>query len=156
SVWSGPNGYSIAIGAEGLYDITNTPPPFWGLIEAAEGHLITFTSTDTAFADLDFGYTPLIDTTVVLGSIVQGPMQCDQSTEQFITLQNLGTTEPDVLVTYSYVSLLTFQDSEPSPDSTSAGVIYFSFDQFGLFQQQLITMEFIAPDFNSLGDSLST
>ncbi len=156
SVWSGPNGYSIAIGAEGLYDITNTPPPFWGLIEAAEGHLITFTSTDTAFADLDFGYTPLIDTTVVLGSIVQGPMQCDQSTEQFITLQNLGTTEPDVLVTYSYDSLLTFQDSEPSPDSTSAGVIYFSFDQFGLFQQELITMEFIAPDFNSLGDSLST
>src|SRR5690606_23079301 len=33
---------------------------------------------------------------------------------------------------------------------------YFSFDQFGLFQQELITMEFIAPDFNSLGDSLST
>jgi hypothetical protein len=156
SAWTGADGYSFIVSDTGTYVIVHEPLPYWELTEGAAGHTITITETDTVFTGLDFGLTPLMDTTVVIGSIVQGPLQCDQITEQYITVQNLGTTEPDLLVTITFDPLLTFQNAQPAPDSTSVGVLYYSIDEFDHFQEQMITLQFIAPDFNSMGDSLSS
>lgn len=155
STWITSNGYSFILGQPGMYDIVHDPGPFWALNEGAGGYTIDFTENDTIFTALDFGYVPLIDTTEVITSINGGQLPCNSITQQFLNIENIGTTTPELVVAFSYDPLLTFQNAQPPPDSITANnVIYWTIDPVGYFENELIVIEFFTPPVTSLGDTL--
>jgi hypothetical protein len=153
--WSDLSGYIFIVGQYGAYQIVHDPGPFWSLSEGANGYSFQFTENDTSFTDLDLGYVPLVDTTVVVVSIAGGQLSCNSITQQFLTIQNLGTTAPDVVVALEFDPMLNYQSAQPEPDSIVGGnTIYWHINSLPYLSDEVISIQFLSPGQGSMGDTL--
>jgi hypothetical protein len=150
------NGYSFAVGSPGQYQITHDPGPFWTLTAGAGGHSIVFTDNDTAFTGMDFGYQASQIITNIEGSITTGPMRCNEEVELYIEFVNTGTTAPDLLISLTYDSLLTYLDASAEPDSFGNNILYWTVSQLGYFETGSITVQFMAPTVEHMGEFMES
>ena len=138
----------------GTHQISFTPnSPWWALTSDSASYTVAFTATDTVFTDLDFGFTPVLDTTVLIGSLVNTSWWCSGSAQQHISLLNAGTTTPQGVVGLTLDSLFTFIGSSPLPDSIVGNTLFWSFDSLGWYQfwQQELSVQM--PDASHIGDT---
>lgn len=128
--------------------------PWWTLTTDSASYTVAFTPTDTVFADLDFGFAPSIDTTVLVGSFVCGTGPCGAVVQQTISLLNNGTTTPQGVVALTLDPLFTFTGSNPAPDSIVGNTLYWSYDSLGWYQiwQQALTVQL--PDASHIGEAM--
>ena len=147
--------YLLAPDQPGTYTLaTSAPAPWWALSSDSAAYHPTFTATDTLFEDLDFGYTAVIDTTILLGSFTSSPVRCTGQILQYINLLNQGSTTPQGVVALELDSLLLFIASVPAPDSIVDHTYYWHFDSLGFYQQWSAQLTLNAPGFAAIGDSL--
>ena len=147
--------YLVAPDAPGTYTITSTAPaPWWALSSDSSSFHPTFTTTDTLFEDLDFGYTAAFDTTVLVGSFSSTPVRCTGQIGQHINLLNQGSTMPQGVLALQLDALLAFSSAVPAPDSIVGNTLYWHFDSLGFYQQWTAQLILDAPGFQYIGDTV--
>jgi FG-GAP-like repeat len=127
--------------------------PFWGLTTSAASYDVALTASSPISENNDFGFAPLLDTTIVGLSIVGVTSPCQGVSEQFLSIVNQGTTRPSGVVTYGLDPAFTFLSSQPPADSVNGNTYYWSFDSLYFFSQSLITVQVSNPGLLSLGSA---
>ena len=128
--------------------------PWWIPGDLPTTQTMELNATELLVNDIDFGFVPALDTTVVVVGLVSEPTRCDLIVTQTISLMNQGTTEPDLVISVTLDPLTTFVASNPAPDSAIGTTFYWSLEQFGLFQSLGLSLEVQMPDFTAIGASL--
>ena len=136
------------------YTLSHVGPGPWWQLTTAPSYTVPFTINDSTFTDLDFGYTPAIDTTSLVGSITTSAFSCSGASQTHIGVLNQGTTTPQGVVSLALDTLVSFLGSNPPPDSIIGGSVYWSFDSLGWYQlwQQVLSLNM--PGFLNLGDTI--
>lgn len=95
----------------------------------------------------DFGFAPAIDTTILIGAITSNPARCFGSgiITQWITLTNLGTTQPSGWLAYELGPGISFVSSVPMPDSLVGSTVYWSYDTLDYYQFQKVETRVAIP-----------
>ena len=139
-----------------LYEDTLTiihadPWPFWQLSSDSVSYTVAFSSTDTLFEDLDFGYSIVLDTNILIGSLNTNWAWCGATVTHTIGVSNSGTYTPQGVAELILDTLITFLVSTPPPDSIVGNSYFWSFDSLSWFQnwQQEILVE--VPSANNIG-----
>lgn len=119
---------------------TQLPDGLWVLSTDSAVYHIEVSDAAPVVTGLAFGFTPTVDTALVVTSLVSARPRCigDGSTTQWITVANVGTTRPSVLVGYELGPGSSFGWSIPEPDSIVGSWVYWHMDSIGYYQHQRI------------------
>ncbi|MFZ1686219.1 MAG: T9SS type A sorting domain-containing protein [Flavobacteriales bacterium] len=149
--------YELVTDIADTFTITpSLPQQWWAITSDSAAYHPTFTATDTLFEDLDFGYDPVLDTTILVGSHVLG-VSCNFPFAQHLRVRNSGTTTPQGVVSYTYDPSMQLLNAQPPMDSTSGQTIYWHFDSLWFGAIMDIDMEFqLIPFTWVVGDTLNT
>lgn len=126
-------------------------PAYWGLTTDSVQFLVQLTTGTPAVANIDFGYVPILDTTILALSIDPAQAPCGESTAHHLSVTNLGTSRPSMVVSYTFDTLFQFVGSTPPTDSLVGYTGYWHVDDLSWFQPALITCGLISP----LADSVA-
>lgn len=138
----------------GNYQLKQFPPNLlWGMTTQSV-YPITFTTTDTLFENIDFGFAPVVDTTLLTGSLVVGRGVCEAVVEMDISIMNVGTNTPQGVAELQLDPLYTFISSIPAPDSIVGTSHFWSFDSLSWYQSWQQTLLLELPGTANLGDTM--
>lgn len=149
--------YAYVSDVAGTYAISPAlPQQWWGLTSDSATYNPTFSTVDTLFTDLDFGYDPILDTTILVGTALTGA-SCAFPFWNYLRVRNLGTTTPQGIITYTYDAPMQLLNTEPPHDSIVGQTIYWHFDSlwFGELVEVDVRFELIPLTWN-IGDTLTT
>jgi len=138
----------------GTFTLTGASPgPWWQLSSDSASYMVTLNTLTPSADTLDFGWAPLIDTTVVDASVVSWPLSCMGYLQQWVTLLNQGTTQPNLVVSLTLDTLLTFASATPAPDSVVGQTLYWHVDSLALFSDWQALLAVIPPGVLFVGDT---
>lgn len=130
------------------------PGPFWGLVNDSPEVQVTLTDEEPIAADIDFGYSQVVDTSVVSASFVVGQGPCGALAPAWISWTNQGTRIEQGSVVLELDTAYSFLSSIPPPDEQSGDLLIWHFDSLSYFQTATILIELQLPDVELLGASL--
>lgn len=149
--------YTYVTDVAGTYTVTPAlPQQWWGVTSDSATYNPTFTITDTLFTDLDFGYDPVVDTTILVAT-ANTTVNCAFPFDHRLRLRNLGTTTPQGHICYTYDASMQVTNTAPLFDSIVGQTIYWHYDSlwFGTLVEMDIRFELIPFTWN-IGDTLTT
>lgn len=82
--------------------------------------------------------------------------RCDNNVNYWLNVANDGTTLPSGIIHLELDPAISFVNSIVTPDSITGQNIYWSFDSLSYFSDTLINLTVLMPDFNSIGDTLTS
>ncbi len=140
----------------GTFTLTGIPPaPWWQLSTDSASYTVTLNSLNPQADSLFFGWYPLIDTTLVeFAFVAASTTGCLNPTHHWITVENMGTTRPDLVLALQFDPLLTFSTAQPAPDSLVGSTLYWHMDTLGHFQVAQVQLTFEPPSAQYQGDSV--
>ncbi|MEO8067544.1 MAG: T9SS type A sorting domain-containing protein [Flavobacteriales bacterium] len=128
--------YSFLSNSDGTYAIMPpSPAPWWALSSDSAEYHPTFTTADTLFEDLDFGYAALMDTTILVLAQNGGYAACASPYSQVVHLSNMGTTTPQGVVSFELDTAITILGIVPPIDSLVGTTLYWHFDSLACSHQ---------------------
>lgn len=134
------------------YTVSAELPYNWGLTTDSTGYFIEANTTHTSVGNKNFGFYP----TAIIDSIdidlTAGIARCNTQTNYWLNIKNTGTTMPRGIIDLELPEEITFEFSEPIPDSIKNSHIYWSYDNFRYFSDTTIKCVVKMPDFNSMGN----
>lgn len=140
---------------EGAYTISaDLDAAFWQSTLTPPEYSVQLTTTDPVMTGVDFGYAPVLDTTLLETGIVAPTGPCLATVTQFVYVRNVGTTTPSGIVRLTLDPSLTFIGADPPSDSLSAGGVYWHFDELPLFDEVVFALQVLMPDPSLIGDTL--
>ncbi len=155
--FSNQNGqYFFAPDVAGTYTLSTTMnDALWQVTTGSTFVNVELNGTTTNVTDLNFGFEPVLDTTIVDVSFVTTDQQCNLNSASYIlTLQNNGTSRPSGIFTVQLDAMSPFFNASPSPDSLVAGIAYWSFDSLSWLDQFTIYLNSLYPGVELIGDTL--
>ncbi|MEO8067543.1 MAG: T9SS type A sorting domain-containing protein [Flavobacteriales bacterium] len=149
--------YELITDIADTYTITpSLPQQWWAITSDSATYHPAFTPADTLFTDLDFGYDPALDTTILEGSL-GGWVSCNFPFYQQLRVRNLGTTTPQGIAAYTYDTSMQLLNTIPPFDSLVGQTIYWHFDSLWFGSLAEFDMEFqLIPFTWADGDTLTT
>ncbi|MBP6697290.1 MAG: T9SS type A sorting domain-containing protein [Flavobacteriales bacterium] len=138
------------------YSVSHANPGPWWQVTTPSMYTVPFTINDSTFTDLDFGYTPTVDTTLLVGWIASPALTCFGIPHMHIGMQNQGTTTPQGVAALTLDTLVSFSWSNPPPDSIVGGTVYWSFDSVGWYQYWQQEMTIHMPGSVYWGDTVTS
>jgi uncharacterized repeat protein (TIGR01451 family) len=140
----------------GHYVLTYTPIENWTLTTDSSEYHIHLTTEEPVADSLDFGFYPNNFITDINPELTASPSVCGSEANFWISYQNQGTTNPNGVVELILGDSITFVSSAIAPDSIIGQSIYWHFDSLNFFATGQIPLIIQMPDFNSMGDTLTS
>lgn len=140
----------------GSYQLGLDSIPSWSLVTDSLVYNFTVDSTDQIYTNLCFGFAP--DSTVhdVFIDLTGSPSQCDDTLSFWISIGNTGTTNPSGVIEVELDPSLTYLSSSFLIDSINGQSVYWNYSSLPYFSDTVINFQVLAPDFNSIGDTLES
>ncbi|MCC7503516.1 MAG: T9SS type A sorting domain-containing protein [Flavobacteriales bacterium] len=146
--------YLFAPTDSGTFTLTGASPgPWWQLSSDSASYTVTLNTLTPSADTLDFGWAPLIDTTVVDASVVSWPLSCMGHLQQWVNVLNQGTTRPNLVVSLTLDTLLSFASATPAPDSIVGQTLYWHVDTLVHFGSWQALLAVIPPGVLFVGDT---
>ena len=152
---SAPDGsYSIFSDA-GDYEVTAVlPNAWWGITTAPSSYDVQLTTGTPVSMGNDFGYAPVVDTTVVELGIAGNIGVCGDTTMVFLTVMNLGTSQPSGTFCGMVDTLFTIVSLNPPPVSVTGNIYCWDIDSLYFYTPFTIAAEVLVPDASYMGTLL--
>lgn len=128
----------------------------WELTTPISQYNVSISDEETTISDLNFGFYPSNFNTSINPQIIASPSRCSEEINYWISFQNQGTTQPDGVLELILDTQITYISSIVNPDSIIDNKIYWHFDSLNFFTSDQIQLFVEMPDFNSMGDILSS
>ncbi|MEZ4923996.1 MAG: T9SS type A sorting domain-containing protein [Crocinitomicaceae bacterium] len=104
----------------------------------------------------DFGFYPDSIFTSINGCVLFEDAVCNNSSNFWLNVTNEGTTIENLVLKFTLDSSISYIASSIPEDSISGNSVYWHFDSLMFTQSEQITLEVFMPNFQSMGDSLSS
>jgi hypothetical protein len=131
------------------------PNMWWGLTSSPATYNVTLDTNTPVSTGNDFGFTAIVDTTVLVTSVIANSAPCGDSTAlQYLNITNLGTTTPSGTACYTLDTAFTFLGSVPPPTSVNDNMICWDFAAMDYYSQLQIVVNVVNPDASAIGDTL--
>ncbi len=140
-------------GVSGLHTITPILSTNWVISTDSLSYNILVDSTNQTYTGLNFGISPQNTIDSISAVLSLSPVSCGQDSYAWITVNNLGTTQPSGIIKLTLDQDQTFVNSNPAPDSIVGQDIYWNFTNLGYFQDTIIQLT--TQTFATNGDTLS-
>jgi uncharacterized repeat protein (TIGR01451 family) len=141
----------------GTYEVTSASPgPLWELSTGTPTYTIDLTVADPVATDLVFGFTPIVDTTLITALLTLGTGPCGGQIPLWITVTNQGTRIEQGVVQLELDSDYAFVNALPAPDSIVGNHVYWSFDSLSYFACTSIQVWVEQPQIALAGTTQST
>ncbi len=127
--------------------------PLWQLSSDSASYTVHLGSLTPVADPLDFGWAPLLDSTVINAAVIPGPTPCIGSAMATVNLLNQGTTRPDLVVSLTLDTLFTFSAPSPAPDSIVGHTLHWHVDSLALFSAWQATLSIQPPGILFVGDT---
>lgn len=129
--------------------------PWWTTTTSAASLAVDLDDADFTIEGMDIGLTQVMDTTIVVPSLLSGPTRCSNVVQQTLVALNQGTTVPDLLLSLTMDPLTTLVDAEPAADSSAGNIHYWHIDQLEAFQEGRILLDVQMPGVEAIGEELN-
>jgi uncharacterized repeat protein (TIGR01451 family) len=157
TVVTDPQGNYVFYLAEGTYDVSAVSPgPLWELSTGSASYNVALTVPSPLSIGNDFGFAPVVDTTVLEPMITVGAGPCGGSIQAWLHVRNAGTRTEQGILTFAPDPAYVFLQAVPAPDSTAGGVYYWSFEQLPIFGELQIAVFLQQPGVGFMGNTLSS
>lgn len=140
-------------GVSGLHTIIPILSTNWGISTDSLSYHVIVDSTNQTYTGLNFGISPQNTIDSISAVLSLSPVSCGQDNYAWITVNNLGTTQPSGIIKLTLDQDQTFVNSIPAPDSIVGQEIYWNFTSLGYFQDTIIQLT--TQTFATNGDTLS-
>ena len=155
--YANPNGeFGFYYETAGNYTLSYNVPDNWAATTPTSQ---TITIADGEFStNNNFGIYPNTFVTDVQAYITSDINRCNRTVPYYLTVINEGTSiEPLSVVSLQPDPQLTYVNASTAPDSIDTqGSLYWHINNLLPTQQQQYVIDFQIPDFNAMGDTLST
>jgi len=141
---------------DGDYIISPTPVPHWNITTDSSLYHIHLDTSFLSVDNLDFGFYPDTLIHVLQAELIGGFPRCNTVVNYWLNFQNTGTTIPSGIIHLELDSGLAYLSSELMPDSISGQHLYWHYDSLLYFDYTQLEIAVQMPDFNSMGDTLTS
>ena len=150
--FSGPDGAYTAYADSGTFNVSiGNLGPFW-TTDPIE-HSVTLSTGSPVSAGNDFILTPLVDTSLLIPTIMIGNGPCGGTVPLWLSVANAGTRIEHGTLVLVMDSLHQFLSSEPSPDIISGDTLTWVIDTLSYFQLMSLYLEMERPGADHVGDT---
>ncbi len=153
---TGSNGVYTIYADTGNYNLQcpgSWDPALWSPTVGVSGYQFML-DTNSIVEDLDFGLTPLVDSSVIAPWITFGTGPCGATSSLWVAFSNQGTRTETGEVHLTLDPAYTFISSAPAALSIVGNVITWAYDSLYPFHSMGITAEITLPPVAFIGDSL--
>ena len=141
---------------EGTYDVHITMPGLWTLTTTPASYQVTVDSVTPVSTDNDFGYAPAVDTTILALAFVGNTSPCLDTTVQFLSVMNLGTTQPSGTICVTLDTAFAYVSSTPAPTTIAGNTYCWEYDSLYYYSQTLIELLVVNPDPAFIGGTVTS
>lgn len=159
---SGITSYSYIDGSyffavdSGTYNLTHNPLQYWNLTTDSSSYTRTLSSTNNLIDSLNFGFYPDTLITVIRPTLTGGFPRCNQFTNYWVNIQNIGTTTPNGVIHLQLDDSISYISAAVTPDSIINQNIYWHYDSLFFYSSEMINLQVQMPPFTSMGDTLTS
>lgn len=152
---SAPDGSYSIFSDPGDYQVTAVlPNAWWGITTAPPSYDVQLTTGTPVSTGNDFGYAPVVDTTVVELGIAGNIGVCGDTTMVYLTVMNLGTSRPSGSFCGIVDTLFTIVNLDPPPTSVTGNIYCWDIDSLYYYTPFTIAAEVVVPDASYMGTLL--
>jgi hypothetical protein len=149
------NGNYTVYADSGAYSVFPVlPSGLWGADPVAHSVQLT-NNTPESFGN-DFAITSLMDTTIVVPSLVLAEAPCGDTTTLWVSIANQGTLVSQGSIQLLLDSQLVLVSCDPPPASISGDTLTWPYDSLNCFANQVVTLLVQLPGVGQIGDTLRT
>lgn len=134
------------------YNLNNN----WTLTTDSSTYNRNLTSSTPIINGLDFGFYPNTILSIINPDLTGSFPRCNTIANYWLTTENLGTTIPSGIIHLQLDDSISYFSSLVTPDSIVGQNIYWHYDSLFFFSSETINLQVLLPDFNSMGDTLSS
>ncbi len=150
-----PDGYYSILTDPGDYEVSASfPNAWWGLTTSPATYNVQLTTGTPVSTGNDFGYAPVVDTTVVELGIAANIGVCGDTTLVYLTVMNLGTSHPSGTFCGMVDTLFTIIGFDPPPASVTGNIYCWEIDSLYYYTPFTIVAEVVVPDASYMGTLL--
>ena len=138
------------------YQIFPQDVPHWSIVSDSLSYTVQVDSLFTPIDSLDFGFYPDSLIYDLSSSLVGAGARCNDTVNFWVEVRNLGTVRAPSQLSLTLDDSLVFVNADFVPDSIIGQTIYWTSDTIEYFSQTQFRIEVGMPDFNSIGDTISS
>lgn len=154
AVMAGDTGAYTAYVDPGLFQLeSHLPEALWALTTSPDVYTVEVTTATPVITGVDFGWAPVVDTSIVSPSLIVGTAPCGDTAQCWVSYLNEGTRIEQGTITLELDPLFGFISSVPLPVSAIGNTITWEFDSLGYFEAGLIELQLQLPPSGSSGTS---
>lgn len=140
----------------GQYTLSYSPLLYWDITTGTPEYQVNIDSNNPIVDSLDFGFAINNYITDLSPNLTTSPNICGSASTFWIDYLNQGTTKPDGIIELVLDDSISYISSDILPDSIVGQSLYWHFDSLSFFASGQIPLVVQVPDFNSMGDSLTS
>lgn len=126
--------------APGSYTIFPQSIPYWSISTDSLTYTVIIDSSPSVIDSLWFGITPDSIVTNVNTDISASQAVCSSTSSYWLSVQNVGTTNPSGVICLELDPDLTFNSAAVAPDSIQGQNVYWSYDSLNYFGVDQISL----------------
>ena len=141
---------------EGIYEVFPDELDYWYITSDSLSYHVSI-DDDFSFLDsADFGMAPVETIHAVDANLVGAFPRCNNIINYWLSITNEGTTFPSGVICLTLDDEIAFHDAEIVPDSIVGQNIYWHYNDIYFFSDFVLNLEVEMPDFELMGDTLSS
>lgn len=127
--------------------------PFWTLSSTPSTYTVEPSIVQPDWPNLDFGFMPTADTSLIEPVMVLSPASCGNVTSLWLSISNQGTRVEHGTITLNLDPVFAFQGSNPSPLSITGNEITWEYDTLEYFAMQEVQVQVTMPAASHFGEA---
>lgn len=154
--YSGQNGDFLFSPSNDTYNLGVSLPQYWSLTTSASNYSATVSAQNPIVDSIYFG---IIADTLMYNSepeLVGGFPRCNSEANFWFSVKNTGTLAGSGILELILDDSITFSSALITPDSIVGDSYFWSYDSLDLFSYKGIDITIFYPDFQSMGDTLTS
>lgn len=140
----------------GQYNISIANLQYWDIVTDSSIYHVNLSPNFTTIDSLNFGLYPNTILDSVSTELVGMFPRCNQIVNYYLNIANSGTTVPSGVIHLKLDDALIYAGAPVQPDSIVGQNIFWSYNNLNYFKDTLFVLQVIMPDFNSIGDTLTS
>lgn len=154
-----PNGEYVIVANAGTFNVNvhnSLPDWLWNVTtQGGPQYNVTLTENDPVRADLDFGFAPAFDTSIVIPHLEAGYSMCNAGMPLWLNYANQGTRVEHGVVSLRLDTLLTYSWADPQPDSIVDHTAWWHMDTLNYGQMRTLMVQVVSPSAEHIGDTVN-